>query len=541
MDSNKKETELKIKTSKELEDEADKKSNIYDFPLDHHDILKNSPSDNIDNNENTIKGDRNDSRELVIHNSIDTLIDSLGISWYNIRIYSIISLFLLADGAEMIVISLILTKLGSKEVWALTDTQKGMIGSAVFVGFFVGALVSGKLADTKGRKPTFIIGSLIVCIFATFSALAPNFGVFIALRILNGFGIGMSVPSSTSLATEVTPKHLRAWVLNLVWVFFPFGEIFAVLLARALLPNQDGWRFLMGFAAIPSLIAFLISFFIFESPKFYMATKKYEKAFNGLDRMLNYKNKPGLTQEEKEQMIKHNEEGKKEEKSGNNNLEIKTEFRTLIKREYLWLTIKICVIFYICSFVYYGVVYVLPQTMEEVIKRNGQQLFDTNNKNNSIIPENIDDNEEMYRGLIFSALAEIPSTFITGYLANMVILGRKGSMGYGFIFTVLSAILCALFLNNLGIFASLLKFAINVPFGVIYIYVSEAYPTKIRSLAIGVSNSFTRLGGITTPLFSQLAFSFSLSLPFVLFSLVSIIGAIFSFILPFETLGKSIN
>ena len=191
---------------------------------------------------------------------IDDIVNNAGITRYHYKIYTVISLFFLADGAEMIVISLLVSKLGS--LWNLNDSQKGFMGSAVFVGFFFGALMAGKLSDTRGRKPVYIVGSLIVSIFSTLSALSPNYMCFIAFRALNGFGIGMCIPSASSLAAEITPTKWRAWVLNCVWIFFPFGEVFAVLLANAYIDEDYGWRLLLGFAAVPAFIAFGLSFFI---------------------------------------------------------------------------------------------------------------------------------------------------------------------------------------------------------------------------------------------------------------------------------------
>jgi MFS family permease len=492
-------------------------------------------------------------------NTVDKIINELGLNSYNMRIFIVLSLFFLADGAEMIVISLLITKMG--QLWNLTNTEKGMMGSAVFVGFFIGALSSGKFSDTKGRKPTFIAGALIVCIFSTLSAFSFNYYWFLIFRALNGFGIGMSIPSSTSLCTEITPTVWRAWVLNMVWIFFPFGEIFAVFIAKAVLEKEDGWRLLLGFAAIPTVLAFIISFFIYESPKYYLATKEYDKAYNGLNRIFKFKNLPELTQETKDKIFKENEESTK------NN--IKPNFKSLLKKEYLGITLKCCLIFYVSSFIYYGVVYILPQTMESVAKNvkvdasnftipgnlsdfdnstisdydPGSEVY-TNSTTSDVEPEyNLTESErnEMYTGIILSALSEIPSTLITGYLANIPALGRVKSMAYGFILTAFSCLICGIFLDYLSITASLVKFSIDIPFGIIYIYVSEAFPTKIRSIAIGVTNSFNRLGGISTPIFSQLAFSVSNGMPYFLFSFAAIIGALTTFILPFETLGREIH
>ena len=83
------------------------------------------------------------------------------------------SLFNLADGGEFLVISLLSHKLGI--LWNLTHSEKGTLGSIVFVGFFFGVWISGKISDNYGRKPTFIIGSTMATFFAVLSAISWDF------------------------------------------------------------------------------------------------------------------------------------------------------------------------------------------------------------------------------------------------------------------------------------------------------------------------------------------------------------------------------
>lgn len=447
--------------------------------------------------------------------SIDKLIDEIGLTWYHFKIYLIFALFFLADGAEMIVISLLISRF--KQVWALTETEKGLIGSSVFVGFLLGALTSGKVSDTFGRKPTFVIGAFITLVFASLSAAAPTYWVFIAFRALNGFGIGMAVPSSSSLAVEITPTKYRSWVMNLVWIFFPIGEIFAVIVAKFVLVYDEGWRYLLAIVAIPSLFSCVISFFIYESPKFYLAKKNYDKALLGLSRMVRYSKRAPISLEEASKIKEDNEEYVK-------NNQLKANFKSLFNTMKMFgLTMKCCLIFFIVSFIYYGMIYILPQAMEH-------NLEDLNG-----------DKHEMYVGVIISAVSEIPATFMTAYIANVACLGRIRSMGLGFFLTSLAAVLCGFMLDSLTIWASILKFSISIPFGIIYLYVTEAYPTKVRSLAIGVTNSFTRLGGITTPLLSQVFFGIDQRAPFFMYAAIGCLGAFITFILPFETYGRQIN
>ena len=652
--------------------EKDQNQNqIHDKSID---INSNSNSDknyDININKSGSKNQNKKEKEKPIKKFylLDTIIDETGITWYNMRIYLILSLFLMADGAEMIVLSLLIKQLG--EIWNLSDSQKGFTGSAVFIGFFIGALFAGKLSDLYGRKPVFITGALIVSIFSLSSAFALDFITFLILRAINGFGIGLSIPSSSSLAVEITSSKWRSWVMNLIWIFFPVGEVLVSIIASSFLKRENGWRYLLAFAAIPSIISAIISFFIYESPRFYFATRNYEKAFIGLERMvknrkimlgnnphsnsnfqnnqnnldnldnLNNQNKQNklhndIEMEEKNVQIsysfnnnnnsddKQNEIKKSNENininndnSINNNINnpiimnmnlnmnnsfmdynspevnpyegkldnfftlnnelneeakkfikreneregeeiIKPEFKTLLKKKYLYLTILSCLIFLICSFIYYGVIYILPQTIigtKSVNENLNVNLTNLNSTifNNTYITSNLtenqiknqklieEDNDKMFRGVIISAISEVPATFLTGYIGNIPLLGRKGSMIFGFILAGISALLCSIYMNNLIIFATALKFSISIPFGLIYVYVSEAFPTKIRTISLGVTNSFNRIGGILTPVISQLAFASNPNDPYKLYGIMAFLGAFISYLLPYETLGRIIK
>ena len=442
---------------------------------------------------------------------LDELINTVGINCYSFRIYSIIALFLLADGGEMIVISILIPEL--TKIWNLSELEKGFLGSAVFVGFFFSTLISGKFADLYGRKPAFITGAVTSAVFALVSAFSPNYYVLLTFRAFFGIGVGISVPSASSLAAEITPTKYRSWVLNLVWMFFPVGEVISVISAKYLLNSTDGWRYLLGIVAIPNIISCIISFFINESPRFYITNEKYEEGFINLDRILQRsKEKIELTNEHKERIMK-------EEK-----LDLKSNYTSLCKKKYVRLTLQTCAIFFTCSFCYYGMLYILPQLMEN--------LFSKLNK--------IESNEAKIQALIYSAVAEVPAVFFTCYISNVPAIGRIKTLALGFFLTLCFTIFSAIYLDYIHILASCFKFAITIPFGVIYVYTCEAFPTKIRAIAVGVTNSLTRLGGILTPIITQLMFAYLNYSPFIVFGSLTLACFFISIFLPFETVGKDI-
>src|SRR5882757_7035146 len=73
-----------------------------------------------------------------------------------------------------------------------TETQIGWANSCALIGCLVGALVAGALSDKFGRKKLLIIAALIFAVTSIGNALADNFSIFIAWRMLGGTAIGLA-------------------------------------------------------------------------------------------------------------------------------------------------------------------------------------------------------------------------------------------------------------------------------------------------------------------------------------------------------------
>ncbi len=198
--------------------------------------------------------------------------------------YLIVCLFFLADGGEMVALSMILPKVS--KIWNLTSSQKGLLGSSVFIGIFIGAIVCGKYSDIKGRKPFFVIGSVIVSIFAFLSAFVNDYVSFIICRGMSGLGTGLCMPSAFSLATEITPSKIRHYSIVMIWFFYPFGSITIICLVKLLMPYESGWRYILAFASLPCFLGLILSVKIFESPKFLLTVERYEEGFECLQTII---------------------------------------------------------------------------------------------------------------------------------------------------------------------------------------------------------------------------------------------------------------
>lgn len=187
-------------------------------------------------------------------NDIDTLIDE--IDWspnlIKVLIYGILICF--SYGSEMVVVSLIIRKL--ETLWNLNPLKKAHLGGSIFYGFLFGSILSGSVMDKKGRKYTFVLGSIIFFIFGIFSSFAIEFYSLVLFRIGVGIGIGFLIPTTQTYLTELSPHSYRGFISIIVWVGFPLGEMY-ICYVGIMFPlddktyHQSNWKIIMLFAALP--------------------------------------------------------------------------------------------------------------------------------------------------------------------------------------------------------------------------------------------------------------------------------------------------
>ena len=448
--------------------------------------------------------------------TFEQIIEQMGLNSFNIRVFCFIGLFIICDGSEMVVLGLLTTKL--TEVWDLTSFEKGALGSSIFIGFATGSLCSGYISDRNGRKPSFVIGIILVLLFASLSSLAQGFFTFVGLRIICGFGIGFAIPALMALFTELAPTEYRSPVLNNLWAVFPIGACFVIILTKFLINTESGWRYILLFASFPCIILLLLSWRMPESPRFLLNNGKFERGFQELDKIITlsgFHDKIILTEIDKQSLM--------------NEIQItssstqETDYKMLFSPEYKKLTSLICSLYFLISFIYYGAVFIVPQIFEAVQSKQ---------------PENEGD---IYSSMLLSAVLEIPMCIISGYLGNNKHLMRLGTMKLGFSVILMGVLIFLFFPNSLVFAVVVFKSGSQMAFSMIDLYTCEAYPTKIRAMGIGLGNTFNRIAAIFTPIISQILFDGYEKLPFIAFGFGAVFGVLACVSLPFETGGRALK
>ncbi|KAJ0402795.1 hypothetical protein ATCC90586_004892 [Pythium insidiosum] len=158
------------------------------------------------------------------------------------------------------------------------------------VGGPIGSLTAGRLSTQLGRKKALLVDSFLFIIAGAIMALAPNIYVLIAGRFLVGFAAGTVSVVVPLYLGELAPPNLR----GALGTGYQFGVVIGIL-AAALLAfgfstpsdglEHPGWRFMMGFTAVPAILQMALSSLLTESPRWLLTKNKPKEAADILRRL----------------------------------------------------------------------------------------------------------------------------------------------------------------------------------------------------------------------------------------------------------------
>jgi len=177
----------------------------------------------------------------------------------------------------------------------------------------------------------------------------------------------------------------------------------------------------------------------------------------------------------------------------------------LFSSKYLGISLILFMLWWTCSYVYYGFMCSLPAIYQHL-------HLDTKQK------EKVDQHlyDDIIADVILSCLFEIPAAVLTALFP--VIFGRKNSILIGFLSTATFTFLCCTSTSAIAIYSAISKAMITLSFHTLYTFAAEIYPTYMRTTALGMCNFFSRIGGFSTSFINEYLIGLDIIAPFIGFS-----------------------
>lgn len=166
-------------------------------------------------------------------------------------------------------------------------TVEGLIVAMSLIGATFITTISGAVSDWLGRRPMLIISSLFYFVSGLVMLWSPNVYVLLLARLLDGFGVGLSVTIVPVYISETAPSEIRGLLNTLpqftgsVGMFLSYCMVFGMSLM-----NSPSWRLMLGVLFIPSLVYLVLTVFLLpESPRWLVSKGRMLEAKHVLQRL----------------------------------------------------------------------------------------------------------------------------------------------------------------------------------------------------------------------------------------------------------------
>lgn len=170
-------------------------------------------------------------------------------------------------------------ELGSSEARSATLYWTGVITSILLIGWAVGGVLFGLLADRIGRQRSLLITILVYSVGTGLCAVANDITQLIAFRALASLGIGGEYAVGAALVAEAVPESRRVEAGAILYTASPLGFALAGYLNYQIAgvwlvdSPESSWRFVFLCGLIPVLVALAVRLFLRESERWQQAAR----------------------------------------------------------------------------------------------------------------------------------------------------------------------------------------------------------------------------------------------------------------------------
>jgi SP family xylose:H+ symportor-like MFS transporter len=396
------------------------------------------------------------------------------------------------------------------EQFSLDASGEGATTASLAIGCVIGCFFAGNISDKYGRKPSLLIAAFIFAISSLFMGVAPNLYAFIGGRFFAGVGVGMASMLSPMYIAEVAPPKLRGRMVSLNQLTIVLGIVITHLVNYGLKDaGPEAWRWMFGSGVIPSTLFFLGVLTLPESPRWLAKENKYEMAL-GILKKVGGESFASQTLFNIKESIKG---------------EVKVSYREVFGK-----TVFPVVLIGICLAIFQqwcGINVVFNYTakiFESIGADRSEQLI-----------------QAVYIGLV-----NLVFTLIAMSLVDK--LGRKPLMLFGAGGLAIMYVIIAHILKNTAggalspfVLAAIATYALSLA-PVTWVLISEIFPNRIRGRATSTAVIALWLAySVLVYTFPVIAEGLGEYVPFLVYTVICILGFLFILIRLPETKGKSLE
>lgn len=418
------------------------------------------------------------------------------------------------------------------QLFHLDVVQQGWYVGCALIGSIVGVAFAGILGDRYGRKNTMLLSAVLFSVSAIGCAFSAGFNQLVIYRIIGGVGIGVVSIISPLYISEIAVAEYRGRLVSLYQLAVTVGFLGAYLCNYQLMDwggNQviaepdwfdkifvtEMWRGMLGLEAIPAVAFLIVISFVPESPRWLVLKRKEAKALKIFKRIYSSAASASVQLEETKTVVSS---------------ETKSEWKVLMKPGILKAVIIGASIAILGQFMgVNAVLYYGPTIFENAGISGGDSLFC------QVLVGTVNMLTTVLALLIIDRIGRKKLVYygVSGMILALVLIG--GYFLYGETLQISSYFLLAFFLFY--VFCCAISIC-----AVIWVLLSEMYPTKVRGLAMSIAGFSLWIGtyliGQLTPWMLQ---NITPSGTFFLFAFMCIPYILIIWKLVPETTGKSLE
>ncbi len=358
------------------------------------------------------------------------------------------------DGYILSIIGVLMMQMSS--ALHLDSFWEGMIAASALIGIFFGGFLGGWLTDYIGRRRIFFVGPIVFTVASIAQLWAESAETIFVLRLLIGVAVGIEYPVATALLVEFLPKKHRGQRLATLTVLWFAGAAVAYIIGELILRTgePDAWRWVAASSAVFGAILFTLRLGTPESPRWLLTKGRHKEAEITIKKVFGEKYSLASLPEQDSasklpvSALLHSGYGKR---------------------------LFFVLVFWTCSIIPIFAVYAFAPKVLAALKLTGDM----------------------------SAIGSISITafFMIGcMIASKAInfIDRRKILIYGFFFSGMALVGLGLFDSHGGVvilvFFSLFALFIGGAQALCFVYPNEIFPTEVRSVAVGIATSLSRVG-----------------------------------------------